>query len=774
MIEIFEKQRVLEFTMGMAGSLAGMMFADHGADVVKVEPNGGEFSQEFPAYLMWNRGKRSIQADFDNSKDLAQIRELILGADVVLAADVDTILQKCSLSRDELLRLNKGIITCSISSLGETSSVDYSIYEGTLAALTGRMSGLDQLSGRQPGPSSSAPTFTAAPIASFGASQLAVQGIVAAMLQRSTTSRGRHIATSLVQGAMAFVMRQELGRNDGTTKSSGMSRATHRGIELCFLTAECSDGRYIQMCARQDKHFQDFMRALGQEELLKEPRYRDAPMGIATVEDVDELEAILRRAMKTKTQAEWMDIFTNDYDIGSDPFLTPVEFLHHPDMVLNDRIVEINNPGIGLVRQIGSLVAMSITPAVINRPAPRKGDYQLDDNFGWHDERLEIGADCPANGELPLDGITILEVAYYIAGPLATAILAEMGARVIKVEPLEGDPYRRTGLQSAKFLHGKESLTLDLKSSEGKEILATLIKKSDVVVHSFRESAAKKLNLSASAVHTVNPQAVHLYAASYGSGGPQADRAAFHSTPNALTGGGIKQAGVGNPPVNDSYADPGSALGAATAILFGLWAREQMNGAGQALETTMLTSTGYIHSSDMVCIDGVVDWKIADSGQHGLNSLYRIYETLDGHIFVSTFQDHEKRALFRVLNRLELLNSSDQDVATALEKHFRTDTTEKWIAMIHPTGIGVVAVNPETFDKWLEENGWLLPMEHSLFGKYWRLREKLSFHGSKSHLGNACSAGEQSIKILQEIGYSDSEIEELILKRVSTDGRIKI
>ena len=199
-----------------------------------------------------------------------------------------------------------------------------------------------------------------------------------------------------------------------------------------------------------------------------------------------------------------------------------------------------------------------------------------------------------------------------------------------------------------------------------------------------------------------------------------------------------------------------------------------MNGAGQSLETTMLTSTGYIHSSDMVCIDGVVDWKIADRSQRGLNSLYRIYETFDGHIFVSTFQDHEKRALFRVLNRLDLLNCSDQDVATALEEHFRTDTTEKWIAMIHPTRIGVVAVNPRTFDEWLEENDYLSPMEHPLFGKYWRLGEKMSFQGSKPYLGDACSAGEQSIKILQEIGYSDSEIQKLILERVSTDGRIKI
>ena len=263
-----------------------------------------------------------------------------------------------------------------------------------------------------------------------------------------------------------------------------------------------------------------------------------------------------------------------------------------------------------------------------------------------------------------------------------------MGARVIKVEPLDGDPYRRTGLQSAKFLHGKESLTLDLKHPEGHAVLDTLLSGADVVVHSFRGAAAAKLGLDAETVLARNPRAVHLYAASYGSRGPQRDRAAFHSTPNALTGGGIKQAGSGNPPVNDSYADPGSALGAATAILFGLWAR-QRTGVGQAMETTMLASTGYIHSADMVVYAGVPPWPIADHDQRGLGSRYRIYRCAPGFVFLAAVQADERSALHEVLGRPDLDALTDADAAVELESVFSTASSAEWVDRLDAAGVGV-------------------------------------------------------------------------------------
>ena len=79
--------------------------------------------------------------------------------------------------------------------------------------------------------------------------------------------------------------------------------------------------------------------------------------------------------MRQKTQAEWMKIFVEDYDVGADPFLTPEEFLDHPQMVLNDRVVEIDDPSFGRIRQVGPLVLFSKTPSEIGRPAPRLGEH---------------------------------------------------------------------------------------------------------------------------------------------------------------------------------------------------------------------------------------------------------------------------------------------------------------------------------------------------------------------------------------------------------------
>lgn len=769
--QIFAGLRVVDLTTGMAGPLASMVLADHGADVIKIEPPDGDWARALPAFLQWNRGKRSVSLDLGVPTDRVALRELVLGADVLLAADAAAALAKLGLGDAEVGDANPALIAVSISGFGGLADPRAAKpYEGVVAAATGRMTGLDQLSGGQPGAPYDEPAFTAAPVGSYGASQLAVQGLVAALLQRERTGRGQHVATSLLQGAMAFIMRQELGRVAGDDPAPAIGAAVHRGIELCFLTAQCADGRYIQMCARQDRHFLNWLRAVGLDDAVVDPRYANGPMAIPTVGDVDELEVRLRERMRTRTQAAWMQVFIEDFDVGADPFLTPQEFLGHPDMIANGRVIDIDDPDVGTVRQLGPLVHLATTPARIEHSAPRLGEHEP----RWLGERMSLPSPQPLGSEagLPLAGFTVLEVAYYIAGPLASAILAEMGARVIKVEPLDGDPYRRTGLQAAKFLHGKESVTLDLKHPDGQEILGTLVDRSDVVVHSFRATAAAKLSVDARSIRARNPRAVHLNAASYGSRGPQRDRAAFHSTPNALSGGGIKQAGAGNPPVNDSYADPGSALGAATAILFGLWGRERV-GIAQAIETTMLASTGYIHSTDMVMYDGGPAWSVADHRQRGLSSRYRLYRCASGFIFLAAVQAHEWQALVAALGRPELDGRPDDEVAAALEAELATADSVTWVERLTRAGVGVAEAHPRGFDEWLAAHELLIPAEHPAFGAYWRLGSKVEFSGSVPVFRPACSAGEHSCELLAEVGVEQADIDRLIELGVTSDGREK-
>ena len=114
------------------------------------------------------------------------------------------------------------------------------------------------------------------PIASYGAAQLALHGILAALLVRQRTGVGQRVETSLLSGEAAFLMRQDMGR--GGPDREGLPetpRPLHRGIVMCFLTAECADGKFIQMCARQDHHFRNWMVTLGMERHLRRPALRE-------------------------------------------------------------------------------------------------------------------------------------------------------------------------------------------------------------------------------------------------------------------------------------------------------------------------------------------------------------------------------------------------------------------------------------------------------------------------------------------------------------------
>jgi crotonobetainyl-CoA:carnitine CoA-transferase CaiB-like acyl-CoA transferase len=770
--------RVLDFSQGMAGPLATMILADHGAEVIKVEPPCGDWARDLPGYLMWNRGKGIRTLDLSSAPDLAHAVDLANSADVVLHDWHPESLRRRGLDRLSLSRANPGLVSCSIRTApAHRPDLRSGAYEAGLAARDGRMVGLDLLSGAAVGQNRPAPLFPAAPVASYGAAMLAVQGILAALYRRARTGDGQDVSTSLMQADAAFLLRQDLARGGADRKGvAGTPPAVHRGIVLSFLTAECSDGRYIQLCARQDAHFRNWMVALDMADVLEDPRYVHAPLGIEKIADIEALEVRIRERMRQRTQAEWMELFSTRYDVGADPFLTPDEFLRHPQMLANDRIAYADHPTLGRITAPGPLVLMSHTPA----RAGRLPTFPVD---GWHEAawaadprpaaRPQPGV--PADGG-PLSGVTVLELAYFVAGPLSATMLAELGARVIKVEPLEGDPSRRTGLQNAKFLAGKESIALDLKSASGRRILEQLMRRSDALVHNFRPGVPERLGFGYADARRINPRLVYLYGASYGSRGPQAHRTAFHSTPNALCGGGILQAGAGNPPVDDSYCDPGSGLAAATGLLLGLAARER-TGRGQYLETSMLSSGGYIHSNHQVRWDGAPDRALPDRGQHGLGATYRLCRCRSGWIFLSAWRDRDFRLLAEALGRDDWLQrdelttlpgrrGADAELTRELEQIFNSRSAADWARTLGLADSVVTEVGAEPLEVWFERNDLLAPMDHPEFGPYWQPVGKVDFDGETPAPAPTCSLGEHTARILGELGFPPQEIDDLAAQGV--------
>lgn len=782
--------RVLDLSQGMAGPLATMVMADHGADVIKVEPSSGDRGRSVRGFHMWNRGKRSIAVDLDVPPDIEVVLHLSRWADVIVgstARDADGVvrIEGSSLTEARLLAANDRAIHCYLDTWGPVRRVD-DHHESSLAAITGRMASLDRLSGGLAHPHRSGPGFTLPPVASFGAAMLATQGILAALLNDTGLGRPAIVRTSLLQGAVSFMMREglEVASPEAPRTDGHAAHLLQRGIELCFLTAACADGRYIQMCARQDHHFRAWLEALGLTDVLADPRFAAAPLGIGSEADLDELEGLLRERMRSQTQEEWMRTFTEEFDIGADPFLTPEEFLAHPQMTANGRVIEVHDPELGATTQVGPLVAMSALPAQIQRPAPRLDEHRAeilalvaDRADAEADADLDAGvrsslaAPAASDGAArrgPLHGITVIEAAYFVAGPLATTLLAELGARVIKIEPLAGDPYRRTGMQSTKFLHGKESIALDLKAPEGLAVLDRLLERADVVVHSFRLGVPERLGIGWKRLHGLNDQLVYLNAASYGSAGPEAGRIAFHSTPTALSGAGILQAGEGNPPVDDSFPDPAAGLGAATAILLGLVARRR-SGKGLHLETTMLCSTGYVMSADTVLVDGSTRARSADRDQLGLGALHRLYRCRDRWLFLAVTNDAAWSAAMAVLGIDP--SSIEPQVALAAPVHgplgdrlaeiFGLGEAAVWAKRLGQAGVDAVVVGEQPFEKWLENEGVLELVEHDRFGAYLRLPPKVTVEPAASMLGQACSVSEHADALLRELGYGSEDIDRL-------------
>jgi crotonobetainyl-CoA:carnitine CoA-transferase CaiB-like acyl-CoA transferase len=754
--------RVVELAEGMAGPMATMILADHGADVVKVEFPTGDWARRLPAFAFWNRGKRSVVIDPEVPDGPGQLRSLLAGADVFVVAPYARIPASLDIGYETVSRENPALVYCSIDGFGRTVRPDNRpASEAAVAAATGRMNGVDRLSGGLVPPKRDGPVYIAPSVGSYGAAQLAVQAILATLMQRSKSGLGDHIETDLVMGASAFLMRQEMIQEKITIQEQVRRATIHRGIELCFLTAECADGAYIQMCARQDHHFRNWMRALGIEEIFGQARFAKAPMGIATIRDVDELEDLIRVRMRTRPGDEWMRRFIEQFDVGADPFFTSAQFLHHEQMTANGQTVVIDDPEWGHVVQLGSLAKCASTPAAIGTPAPRLGQHSGQVLAGLSRAAAQPAMSPPSSDDdsastpYPLAGVTILELAYFIAGPMATSALAELGARVIKVEPLTGDPYRRTGIQAAKFLHGKESIALDLKSEAGQQIVYQLVKRSNAFIHNFRPGVMDRLKMDYPSLRAINDQLIYVNATSYGSLGSQANRIAFHSTGNALTGGGIIQAGAGNPPVDDSFPDPASALGAATAMILGLFGQQRGSG-GQEIETMMLTSSGYVLSPHMVVKAPDDPPRVLDGLQLGYTPADRLYRCADGWVCVSACTTEEERALRRALDVPDDL--PDVSMAAALEAQFAGGRASEWTRSLGDKGVPIVIVDERTFDTWLVENGIVIPEDNPVFGAYFRLPAKVRFSRQGSRFSPPPTIGGDTESILLELGLGPAEV----------------
>ena len=379
-----------------------------------------------------------------------------------------------------------------------------------------------------------------------------------------------------------------------------------------------------------------------------------------------------------------------------------------------------------------------------------------------------------------LEGVKVLDFGHYFAGPYASRLLADLGADVIKLEPLEGDLLRPTVKPFNGAQRGKRSIAADLKHPRGQEIGHRIAAWADVASHNLRPGVAERLTMDYESLRAINPQIIYAYAPGWGSTGPDAGLPGFAPLFSGYVGLHHEAAGAANVPVAPvGNEDNGNGLLGATAILMALYHRKR-TGEGQYLEHPQLNATLLMAMHLMRRADGSVAGSVGlDHDRRGGDPLDRLYRTADGWICLSARTDDEFARLAGV-EGLECLASDARFADTAARSEHRgalgdaiaqvvgTATTRSWVDAFEAAGVAAeVPTGPEGPGRFFDDpehqrDGRVEEYEHPRWGRTRDVAVMVRLSDAKSRPGRpAPEIGQHTREILGEFGYSADEITDL-------------
>ena len=320
----------------------------------------------------------------------------------------------------------------------------------------------------------------------------------------------------------------------------------------------------------------------------------------------------------------------------------------------------------------------------------------------------------------PLADIIVLEIATVIAAPLATSLLADLGARVIKVEPITGDPYRHllpNGELAVKTNAGKESICIDLKSEQGRDLLRKLVRRVDALVHNFRPGVPERLGFGYDQARELRPGIVWVALNGYGPDGPSARRPATHPVMGAAAGGAGYQAGAALgvhcktldeireisrqlSQANEANPDPSSSVVGASAILLALLASRR-HGIGQAVFVDMLTANAWANGDYFLQYEGKPPRSPVDPDLFGLEACYRLYAAKEGWVFLAVPGDRDFARFCAAVDRDDLARDPrfagrearrqhDEALAAEIASLFQQRDADSWEKHLTERNVGCV------------------------------------------------------------------------------------
>lgn len=601
---------------GIAGPYAARFLADQGADVVKVEPPGGDPYRSDPGFQAVSRNKRSVVPDGVEweraplpagvsgppallpgilrpaaaSMTAPLLSGLLTGADVVLVPDGHTAAAVHTHA--------PGAVIVSCPTWGDRGP--YATRAGTpsqVAAVTGI--GWNQIS------YSEGPVELVVPLASYGAGMLGAMAAAAGLYARRAHGAAPTYTVSEVSGSGAMQIGDFQVPEMADLDRDGSCPLGSAGRLPVYRLFRAADDRWMFVACGTLPFYVAMLRAIGREDLLGDERFPDPPWGLLDLEPLAEITPILEEAFAARPLAEWLEIFAA-HDVPCQPTQTREEFVNSSLAQTNGLVTTVEHPELGTVRTPPQPMWIDGCDEVELRPAPVLGEHtaevQAELDAGAWPTQPESEPWVP--GTAPLRGINAVDLSSFIAGPVITRHLAMLGAEVVKIEQPGGDPFRVLGPYFNGWNQSKRSICLNLKDPAEHAVMAQLVAGADVIVENFRPGVAARLGVADGDLRRIRSDAVLVKSPGYGRDASMSEVPAFDPLLQALGGIMAAQGGDAEPafltvPVHDAATPMIAAFG----VLCSLY-RRLADGQGRTVRTSLTQTVMAAQAAEFVHYEG--------------------------------------------------------------------------------------------------------------------------------------------------------------------------
>ena len=662
-----EDVNVLDAGVVGVGPWAASILAQLGADVIKVEPPGGDrIRQQLPlqgdvatTYSVVNLNKRSADIDLKDPELRPAVERLVRQADIVMDNQRPVVMERLRLDWQSVKAVNPRVVSVSASAWGDKGpfkdlpGLDYHMQ---------MMSGYASLNGRPDDPGQ----ILRYPHLDFNTSCFLAATALLGLLARERTGQGQRVVTTHLGSSVALLITRfaeyfATSHPPGPLGSVASATAPHRAFK-------CVDGRYVLVGVEDDGQFRAFCRATMLPDLGSDPRFADNP---SRVKHRSELDRTLEPLFMSKPSRWWILRFENER-VPCGTIKRFEELRHHQQVSANELLVGVKSPTQGTFHVGRPPWDFSRTRAEVGRP-PTPGEHTgevISQGFATPPaSSRERPSDLPI-ARPPLEGIRVIDASQGYAGPLAGLFMAEAGAEVVKVEPAGGDRSRRfapscQGGDGAVFValnRNKKTVELDLSAASEQQAFRSLAKKADVVIEDWGPGAADGLDCGYRALSRDHPDLIYCSITPYGEKGPYR----LQPSSELITQGWAEyQQNLGAPGDDPErcgadIAGVGTGIISFVGILAALYYRFRNPGQGQRVDISSLGTMMFIKSALWAAVSNPDAWEGDDYCNSEIRGRWYGYRAKDRPIYFNLNNCTEEQ-YFGLLGELGMLDMALED-----------------------------------------------------------------------------------------------------------------